>query len=159
MLSPFLPRMPVSDSLVSVIPSRGSSNSWGDSVSPLDGGRRGGRGGRRPAGGAQLSACSLALRALILTMNNEHTSLWTPGSPRGTSPLRLCRTRQTPQPQVGRGRSVVSSCFSPSSTIHRDRMLPRHNEDKVDVTVVCVWNLCCWSALKCTNRGDGLSRF
>lgn len=48
--------MPVSDSLVSVVPARGASQPGGDPVSPLDGGRRDGGGRRRPAGGARLSA-------------------------------------------------------------------------------------------------------
>ncbi len=48
--------MPVSDPLVPVVPPGGASHAGGDPVSPLDGGRGDGGGGRRPAGGAWLSA-------------------------------------------------------------------------------------------------------
>lgn len=57
--------MPVSDSLVSVIPARGASEPGGDPVSPLDGGRRGGGGRRRPAGGARLSAQSVPVDLVL----------------------------------------------------------------------------------------------
>lgn len=82
--------MPVSDLLVSLVPSRRPSDSWGDPVPPLGGGGRGGGGGgrRRLAGRPQLAAqhvplttqhwTCVALGRSSQSNNPEHPGHWSP---------------------------------------------------------------------------------